>query len=129
MIGLAIGPEISALILRYTHSNTAVFYVAAICAAINVFLILFIFPESLKHEVRERNIETARLARVAILQDRSRKSGLWRSVKYAVKTFFEPLKTLAPKARPQGRGHDWSLTLMAIASFFYHLTFVSELLT
>ncbi|KIJ51095.1 hypothetical protein M422DRAFT_44287 [Sphaerobolus stellatus SS14] len=122
MIGIAVGPEISALILHNTHSTTAVFYVSVILATINLFLVLFVFPESLNREVRDTNIKAAKEARQVALQDSAGKTGIWKSVKYAVKSFFEPLRTLGPVPRPRGRGRDWSLTLIAVAGFFYNLT-------
>ncbi|KAF8520258.1 MFS general substrate transporter [Hysterangium stoloniferum] len=121
-IGFAVGPEIAALILRRTHVTTFVFYVSAICAAINFFLVLFVFPESLNAEARARNIKAADELNVRARQDAADKTGLWRSTKFAVQTFISPLEVFAPVQRLHGRGKDWSLTLLAIAYFCFHLS-------
>ncbi|KAF8520540.1 major facilitator superfamily domain-containing protein [Gautieria morchelliformis] len=121
-VGFALGPEIAAFILRNTHTTTAVFYASSLCASINIFLLLFVFPESLSPATRARNIEAAREVRNKALQGPKGKKGLWRSVKVAVKAFIEPIGILGPKPRQHGRGRDWSLTLLAMSLFTFFLS-------
>lgn len=119
------GPEIAAIILRTVHTTTAVFCFSSVCASINIFLLLFVFPESLSPEARTHNTEAAEEARTKALQTAEGKGGLWRSVKVSVKDFFEPLRILGPRPRQYSRGQDWSLTLLAMAVFIFQLTVVS----
>ncbi|KAF8583727.1 MFS general substrate transporter [Ramaria rubella] len=121
-VGLALGPEIAALLLRSTHSTTKVFRTSVVCAFINLFLLLFVFPESLDKETREQNIKAAKEAKEKALQAAHGKRGLWRPVKTALKTFVEPLGILGPKLRERGRGLDWTLTLVSLSMFTFYLS-------
>lgn len=124
-LGFALGPEIAALILRNTHKTTPVFFTSSVFASINVFLLLFIFPESLSAELQARNVEAAKEARSKALQGSRGKMGIWRSVKVSVKALIEPVGILGPRPRRHGRGQDWSLTLLAISLCACFLAFVS----
>jgi len=106
-IGFALGPEIAALILQNTHMTTLVFYTSAICASINILLLLFVFPEigSIK-KCAMRNVEAAQEARIKLQENVGAKWGPWHSIKSAVNAIRRALECSA-KPRLHGRGRDW----------------------
>jgi len=55
--------------------TTLVFYTSAICASINILLLLFVFPESLDKEMRMRNVEAAQEARIKPARERGGEVG------------------------------------------------------
>ena len=125
-VGFALGPVIAALILQSTHMTTLVFYTSAICTSINIFLLLFVVPESLNTEMRMRNVEAAHEARIKLRQGVAGKWGPWNSIRSAVNAFVEPLGMLGPKPRLHGRGQDWSVTIMSAALVGFFLSVVSS---
>lgn len=124
-IGFALGPEIAALILRNTGRTTPVFFTSVALATLNWIFVLFVMPESLTPEVREKNIKLGNQRRAASHANAPEKVGFWRTLRKSGRAFVEPLIIFAPVQRQQGRGLDWTLTLLAIAMFCFQLSVVS----
>lgn len=89
-----------------------------LCSLVNLFLVAFVFPESLsaskravRREVEAEERKTCASATVG--------SFLW--------CFVAPLMVFAPKVRDThgaGRRRDWSITFLALALFAYMLSLV-----
>ncbi|GJJ08626.1 hypothetical protein Clacol_002845 [Clathrus columnatus] len=121
-VGFALGPEIAALILRRTERTTPVFLTSVVLASLNWIFILFIMPESLTLEVREKNQKLAVQQQTSDHSNVPKKTGLRRTIKRTLRKFLEPLTMFAPVQRQQGRGLDWSLTLLAVSTFSFQLS-------
>ncbi|KAJ7265947.1 major facilitator superfamily domain-containing protein, partial [Mycena haematopus] len=128
-LGFSLGPLLAGWIIRHPFALfsgpgglgkvTSVFWVAAISSFINLCMILFVVPESVTKEQRDR--ASGRMvvaAGEAALRD-PRKPGI-------IKEFFSPLAVFLPvsvhvagSARPK---KDWSLTLVTFTLFSYMLS-------
>src|ERR1700761_7225965 len=86
-IGIAVGPAISALLIRYTQATTLVFIVSASISAINLILCVLVLPESLTTARREE------LRRLRLAQP-SRSYKRWFSYPMALVT---PLAVFLPR--------------------------------
>ncbi|KAI0364325.1 MFS general substrate transporter [Pilatotrama ljubarskyi] len=135
--GFAVGPMIGAFLIRHpfipifspavgVHNGaptvTSVFYVAATASFVNLFLALFLFPESLEKKK----------AKAAATQSSSSVLGQADSVtpseigkRSAITRFLSPLALFLPKTveMPDGRKRrDWNMTLLAIVLFGHLLS-------
>lgn len=134
--GFALGPMLGAWLITHplplpavllpetssVHTVTPVFYVALMCSSVNLFLSLFVFPESLSKEKRKaRKILDAEAA-AQVIQSSSKYKG---GVLALIRSLFIPLLVFAPKRRASGR--DWNMLLLGLALFGYLLSAVSYL--
>ncbi|KAJ6516437.1 major facilitator superfamily-domain-containing protein [Mycena sanguinolenta] len=124
-LGFSIGPLIGGWVISHPFglfsgagglgSVTSVFWVAALCSFTNFCLVLFIIPESVTKEQRDRASARMVDARGAALRD-PRKLGF-------IREFFSPLEVFLPVSiSTAGSSHkrrDWSLTLVTFTLFSY----------
>lgn len=72
------------------------------------------------------NVKTATQVHPSSRTDVTTKTGVWHTIQRIRKSFMGPLTVFAPVQRQQGRGLDWSLTLLAIATFCFQLSIVGQ---
>ena len=116
--GLALGPTIGGLLIRFTGQTLSVFYLAGCLHFMYSLMVWFIFPESLT----KGQMELAK-ARYANSLPANSGSGLYTRIARIARRLFSfmmPLAILGPtekKSRKtiKGRGKDWNLTLLAVA--------------
>ncbi|KAJ6516390.1 major facilitator superfamily domain-containing protein [Mycena sanguinolenta] len=127
-IGFSLGPIIGGWLIRHpiaffsgqggSQSVTSVFCVAAIGSFLNFCFMLFVIPESVTKEQRDRASGRMVAAGEAALRN-PRKFGI-------VKDIFSPLAVFLPVSVPiPGSARtrkDWSLTLLTCALFGYMLS-------
>ena len=140
-LGFSLGPAIGAFLIRHplfsfpsssghnpdVHNGqpsvTSAFYVASICSFINMFLVLFVFPESLDKKRAKAALSDAQMA------PRSQTCEPSAAVHQRFhKTFFTSLGLFVPRKiqKPDGGyKRDWSLSILGIALFCYMLATVS----
>ncbi|KAI0084119.1 MFS general substrate transporter [Irpex rosettiformis] len=130
-LGFSVGPALGAYLIRHplfqspsTSSGsldgpppvTSAFYVAAMASFVNLLLVLFIFPESLRKKKTKGGLQYS-----AVPCTTAGSENLETSL---VKRFFGPLALLAPKKAPRldgGYSRDWSLTILSTSFFLYLL--------
>ena len=153
-LGFAIGPTLGAFLITHppslpflvhTHAQglknmTPVFWVSGLLTLINLFMAIFVFPESLSKEQRAaRDAAAAEAIASADVVDASTggvaiPTGHVRELEGKecgfvglVKRIVAPLSVFAPRARVSSGGKvrkDWSMTFLALALFGYLLSSV-----
>jgi len=116
-IGIAIGPEIGALLIRLTGGVEAVFFTSICLFVANFFLICFILPESLTKAKREQ-LGANRGPQEEI---ETRGFSILRVLSYPMALIL-PLRVFLPRRRPDSKRWDWSFPALAVAQFGYFLT-------
>lgn len=120
--------------LNRRSTNETLFAASVAVAVVNLFLIIFILPESLLPERRlgsnfsfTRHRESS-VSSEEVARDKSR----WHALMYRLKKFIRnllirPISIFFPKKLDGGRkGYDWNLTLVGVAQFIYILSIVSS---
>lgn len=119
--GVAIGPTLGGLVIRFTDRFIYVFYISAIIHAVYALVVWFIIPESLSRsemlEARARRKIDDEEYRVAHAH-----GGLLVLLKRTF-AFLTPLSIFSPielsNGNPaKGKRRDWSLLFLIIASGF-----------
>ncbi|KAH8814579.1 hypothetical protein DL96DRAFT_1534941 [Flagelloscypha sp. PMI_526] len=122
-LGVSVGPAIGSWIaVRYQGPNpfgegaefTLVFFVAAMCSMFNLFLVTFVFPESLTQE----KMDCAKARHAAPSGPTTSRNIIFNSVASLAK----PLQVFLPAKVPHHHGQDWNLTLLALACFLFMLS-------
>ncbi|KAJ7711253.1 major facilitator superfamily domain-containing protein [Mycena metata] len=143
-LGFSLGPIIGGWIIRHPipflsgaplpgqgpgqgQSVTAVFCIAAIGSFINFCLMLFVIPESVSKEQRERAARTIPdIAVVSLVGEPEPPKTAIAFVPRIIKDFFSPLAIFLPVPifidGSTRKRKDWSLTLLACALFGYLLS-------
>jgi MFS family permease len=121
-IGIAIGPEIGALLIRSTGGVTTVFLTSTSLFALSFLLALFVLPESLTKAKREE-LQMTRQSRL-VSDDRRAGHGL---LSYPMSLIL-PLRVFLPRKRPDSKYKDWSFTFLAGALFCSFFSMVCVLL-
>lgn len=153
-LGFSVGPGIGGWLIRNAiwspsaggvKSVTSVFWVAVCCSFLNFVLVLFVFPESLDQERRQRAaIEYQRhsdrkgKAKANVVEiDQDSGEEIPRAVGDVpeeqhkggiIREFLSPLAIFMPVVVVEGsrKRRDWTLTLLAGALFGYMLSGVSH---
>ncbi|KAJ7265904.1 major facilitator superfamily domain-containing protein [Mycena haematopus] len=127
-LGFSLGPIIGGWLIRHPialfngqgggQSVDSVFCVAAIASFLNFCLMLFVIPESVSKEQRDRASGRMVVTGEAVLHN-PKKLGI-------IKDFFSPLAIFLPVFVPipgsTRKRRDWSLTLLTCALFGYMLS-------
>ncbi|KAJ7047886.1 major facilitator superfamily domain-containing protein [Mycena alexandri] len=143
-VGFSLGPIIGGWIIRHPipflsgaplpgqgpgqgQSVTAVFCIAAIGSFINFCLMLFVIPESVTKEQRDRATRTLPdIAVVSLVGEAEPPKTAIAFVPRIIKEFFSPLAIFLPVPifidGTTRKRKDWSLTLLACALFGYLLS-------
>ncbi|KAK4701137.1 hypothetical protein P7C70_g5100, partial [Phenoliferia sp. Uapishka_3] len=144
--GIAIGPTIGSLIIRWTGSILSPFYLAMALHLLYLLVALLFIPESLSTErqiaarLRHKEDIAARRAKAVEESDQAREDGvLFVVLAYAKKAvlmpwaFLRPLNLILPTRNapseedtpvlrsrgPQRQGWDWELTKIAVGYALY----------
>ena len=129
--GIALGPTIGGLLIRFTGQVLSVFYLAGCLHLIYFFLVWFIIPESLA----KGHMELAKARYADSLPradpDHSLVARFARILRRLF-SFLSLLETLGPIEKVpgntlKGRRRDWNLTLLAVACGFTSALTVSVL--
>jgi len=136
-LGFSVGPALGAFLIRHpffvsypsgskvhngSPSVTTVFYVAAFCSFVNLFLVLFVFPESIgKRNAKGKEVQLAPSPEPDS-EDQSLESNRSRSWFAQI---VSSLSLFVPKKIPTADGgyrRDWNLTVLGVALFCYLLS-------
>lgn len=144
-MGFTIGPLIGARLIRMAGegggggggSVRRVFLVAVVGSGINLFLVTFVFPESLTKE-KQRNARVAEVEELAPGEGSGNNGqageggeggkplgglkGLMNALVMPMSVFI-PVRIEGPDGK---RRRDWSLTLIGAALFGFQLSYVSQ---
>ena len=158
-IGFSLGPSIGAWLIQHpipilaspgtdgraAKTVTSVFWVAIACSFINFVLVLFVFPESLDKEKKDKAMREyvartrgqsrgkARASEEGIREDREDAHGSNHGPAQTgsvITRFLEPLAVFLPvvvmdPTSPGRKRRDWSLTLLAASLIGYMLSMAS----
>ncbi|KAF8643895.1 hypothetical protein AX16_008911 [Volvariella volvacea WC 439] len=133
--GMAIGPTLGSLLIRYTQSTLSVFWVAGVTQILYAIMAWFIIPESLSKDkmVQFRAQYAQQLAETAQHRERNPAAGLLVRVKKLF-TFLSPLSVFLPDLNQRQAGspmslkrirRDWALALLVI-SYGFTLTVIGS---
>ena len=128
--GMALGPTLGSLLIRFTGRALSVFYVAGCLHLMYSIMVWFIIPESLtKGQMELAQTRYANSLRAD--PDNSLNARFSRTARRLF-TFLMPLAILGPIEKEpgntlKGRKKDWNLTLLAVAYGFTVATLVSVL--
>lgn len=117
-IGIAVGPEIGALLIRATGGVRAVFVTSSAFLTIGFLLLTLVLPESLSKARQEE------LRQLHSSQFEER--GLRAFISYP-KHLILPLRVFLPRKRSFTSRMDWSFPALAGALFCSYLTMVSTI--
>lgn len=129
--GMAIGPTLGGLVIRFTGSFISVFYIAAGLHLVYALLVWFVIPESL----HKRDMEAARI-RQRVEEEQYRAAHAHGGALVLLKrlfAFLTPLMLFLPIELNQGgtpskgKRRDWSLALLVAAYGFTVSLMVSGL--
>ena len=129
--GIALGPMIGGLLVRFTGQVLSVFYLAGCLHLMYSFLVWFIIPESLA----KGHMELAKASYADNLPRADPDSSLvvkFTRISQRLFSFLRPLAILGPIEKVsgsalKGRKKDWNLTLLAVACGFTSTLIVSVL--
>jgi MFS family permease len=130
--GIALGPTIGGLLIRFTGQVLSIFYVAGCLHVMYSFLVWFIIPESLT----KGHMELAKARYYADSLRADPDSGLvagFTRIAQRLFSFLKPLAIFGPTEKvpgnttSKGRRKDWNLTLLAVAYGFTIALLVSVL--
>lgn len=148
-LGIFFGPSISGYLISHssgtgvggTKNVTSVFWVAVVCSFVNFLAAVFVFPESLSRETREKakeeyergvGVSGGRGKGKATARGRGRAGGVedvTEKPNFVVRLFsplavFLPVRVKDP-VRLNKYKRDWSLTLLGVSFFCFMLCVVS----
>lgn len=147
-IGFSLGPSVGAWLIQHpipilaspgteggaAKTVTSVFWVAIACSFINFVLVLFVFPESLDKEKKEKAMREY-VARQSRGKARASQEGIRDDAHGAqtgsvISRFLEPLAVFLPvvvmdPTSPGKKRRDWNLTLLAASLIGYMLSTAS----
>jgi len=123
--GMAIGPTLGSLLIRFTGKTLSVFFAATTIHLVYTLLVWFILPESLS----KKTMENAKIKYVANLLETANEREQNPAVGLLVKlrrvfTFLSPLAIFTPEEQKDSSNPlkkpkmDWNLTLMVLGYAF-----------
>lgn len=133
--GIAIGPTLGGLLIRYTQKTISVFFAAAAAHLLYGILIWFVIPESLsKQQMKESTVKhNMELNDAATTREMTQTLGLLVRSKRLF-AFLSPLSIFLPETVDRsenplkGRKKNWDLTLVALGYGFVISIMVGQLL-
>ena len=119
--GVALGPALGGLLIRFTGQVLSVFYVAGCLHLMFSFLVWFIIPESLT--IGQMELAKTRYADSLRADPDSSLGARFTRNAQRLFSFLMPLAILGPTEEEsgntlRGRRKDWNLTLLAVAYGF-----------
>ena len=128
--GVALGPTLGGLLIRFTGETLSVFYVAGCLHLMYSFMVWFIIPESLTNGQME-HAKTRYADSLRADPDSSLDARFTRNAQRLF-SFLMPLAIFGPTEEKSGntllgRRKDWNLTLLAVAYGFSAVMIVSVL--
>lgn len=125
--------QVDGAILNLNHrsTNETLFAASIAVALVNLFLIIFILPESLLPESRLGSNFFSRQRESSVSSEEvARDKSSWHVFVYRLKKFIRnllirPISIFFPKKLEGRKGYDWNLTLVGVAQFIYILSIVS----
>lgn len=115
--GIALGPTLGGLLIRFTGQALSVFYVGGCLHLMYSCMVWFIIPESLTKGQME--LAKTRYANSLRVDPDSSLDTRFTRIAQRLFSFLMPLSILGPTEKgPKGRKKDWNLTLLGVAYGF-----------
>ena len=119
--GMALGPTLGSLLIRFTGQALSVFYMAGCLHLMYSIMVWFIIPESLT--MGQMELAKTRYANSLRVDPGSRLDARFTRMSQCLFSFLMPLSILGPTENEsgntlKGRKRDWNLTLLGVAYGF-----------